>query len=77
MKFPAFYIPPPGFKSPLDIYKLYLFYIDMCKENGAACNPNGKCVLSEFATDGWFCHCFHGYIANTATNQHSCVEGNK
>ena len=32
---------------------------------------------SGLAVDGWFCHCFDGYIADTDDDKHSCEAGRK
>ena len=48
---------------------------DACTAAGMACKPNGECVNSDLAVDGWFCHCFDGYVADTDNDQQACVPG--
>ena len=55
----------------------YLLIAEPCTTNGAACQPNGECVNSILAVDGWFCSCFDGYIADTNNDKHVCIAGKR
>ena len=53
-----------------------LIFTEACTTNGNDCKPNGECLESDLAANGWFCHCFDGYLADAADDKHSCIEGN-